>query len=196
MKKQGIKSFFKPVSTNSNVAKETDPVEKTTSVEVPSKSSRSKETEIVNEKPNQPGSTFVFPKTAFAKQNQSCQAQWFVEYKWLDYKVNYNFTCFICKKHLKKLDQKKNKEDAFLRTKFRNWKKAITSFRDHQQSKCHLAALTFEVTVPQCLHVIAFANLYTKSKDNRKRMFGKFTKKTCKITMTNFLLSFSLYLVS
>ena len=128
MKKQGIKNFFKPVSTNSNVAKETDPVS--------------------------------------------------------------------CKKHLQKLDQKKNKEDAFSRTKFRNWKKAITSFRDHQQSKCHLAALTFEVTVPQCLHVIAFANLYTKSKDNRKRMFRKFTKKTCKITMTNFLLSFSLYLVS
>ena len=48
MKKQGIKSFFKPVSTNSNVAKETDPVERLTSVEVPSKLSRNTETEIVN----------------------------------------------------------------------------------------------------------------------------------------------------
>ena len=63
-----MKSFFKPASTNSNVdEKETNPVETTTSVEVPSKSSRSKETEIVNEKPNQPDSTFVFPKTAVAK---------------------------------------------------------------------------------------------------------------------------------
>ena len=44
--------------------------------------------------------------------------------------------------------QEKNKEDAFLRTRFRNWKKTLTSSRDHQQSKCHLAALTFEVTVP------------------------------------------------
>ena len=42
--------------------------------EVPSKSSRSTEIEVVNEKPNQPDSTFVFPKTTFAKQNQSCQA--------------------------------------------------------------------------------------------------------------------------
>ena len=73
MKKQGIKSFFKAASTNSNVAKETNPVKTTISVEVPSKSSRSKETEIVNEKPNQPGSIFVFPKTAFGKQNRSCQ---------------------------------------------------------------------------------------------------------------------------
>ena len=69
MKKQGIKSFFKPVSTNSNVAKETIPVETTTSVEVPSKSSRSTETEIVSEKANQTDCTSVFPKTAFAKQN-------------------------------------------------------------------------------------------------------------------------------
>ena len=50
-KKQRIKGFFKPVSTNSNVAKEPNPVE-TTAAEVPSKSSRSMETEVVNEKPN------------------------------------------------------------------------------------------------------------------------------------------------
>ena len=150
MNKQGIKSFFIPVSTNANVDKENNPVEATTSVEVPSKSSRSTETEIVNEKLSQPDNTFVFPKTAVAKQNRSCQAQWFVEYKWLDYsEVNDNVTCFICKKQLQKLDQEKNKEDAFLRTGFRNWKKALTSFRDHQQSKCHLAALIFEVTVPE-----------------------------------------------
>ena len=66
-KNQGIKSFFKSVSTNSSVAKETNPFETTTSVEVPSKSSRSTETEIVNEKLNQLDSTFVFLKTAFAK---------------------------------------------------------------------------------------------------------------------------------
>ena len=64
---QGIKSFFKSVSTNSNVAKETNSFETTTSVEVTNKSSRSTETEIVNEKLNQLDSTFVFLKTAFAK---------------------------------------------------------------------------------------------------------------------------------
>ena len=52
MKKQGINSFLKPVNTNSNVAKKTNPVETTTSVEVPSKMSRSTETKIVNEKTN------------------------------------------------------------------------------------------------------------------------------------------------
>ena len=62
MKKQGNKNFLKPVITNSNVAKETNPVKATTFVEVRSKSSRSTETEIVNEKPSQPDTTFVFPK--------------------------------------------------------------------------------------------------------------------------------------
>ena len=140
--------------------------------------SKSTETEIVNEKPNQPDSTFVFPKTAFAKLNRSCQAQGFIEYKWLDYnEVNENITCFICKKHLQKLDKEKNKEDAFLLARLRNWKKALTSSRDHQQSKCHVAALTFEVTFPQCLDSTDIANVFAKSKDNRKGMFGKFIEK-------------------
>ena len=113
--KQGIKSSLKPVSTNSNITKETSPVKTTTSVEVASTLSRSTETEIVNEKPNQADSTFVFPNTVFAKQNRSCQAQW------LDYnKINDNGTCFICKKHLQKLEQERNKENEFLCTGFRN----------------------------------------------------------------------------
>ena len=61
------KCFSKPVSTNSNVAKETNPVETTTSVEIPSKWSGTIETEIVNDKLNQPNSTIVFPKAAFTK---------------------------------------------------------------------------------------------------------------------------------
>ena len=71
MKKQEIKTCLKPVNTYSNVAKETNPVETATSVVV-SKSQRSAETEIVNEKPNQIDSTFVFQKTAFVKQNRLC----------------------------------------------------------------------------------------------------------------------------
>lgn len=47
---------------SSNVAKETNPVETTTSVWVTCKFSRSEETEIVNEKVNQSDSKFVFQK--------------------------------------------------------------------------------------------------------------------------------------
>ena len=107
-----------------------------------------------------------------------CQSQWFGEYKWFDFiEVNSNVICFICKKHLEKLDKEKNKEDAFLRTGFCNSKKSLTGFRNHQQSKCHLARLIFEDTVPQCLDVIAIEIFFAESKDNRKRMCGKVTEK-------------------
>ena len=110
VQKQEIKRFSKPARTNSNVAKKTNPVETTTFVKVRSNFSRSTETEIVNEKPNQAGSPLVSPKTGFNNKNRSCQAQWFAEYKWLDYnEVNDNVTCFICNKHQQKLDQEKNK---------------------------------------------------------------------------------------
>ena len=94
----------------------------------------------------------------------------------VDYnEVNDKITCFISKNHLKKLDQEKSKEDTFLSTGFHNWQRALTSFQQH--SKCHFAALTVAVTVPQCLDVIAIANLFVQSKGSRKRVFGKFIKK-------------------
>ena len=164
----GIKDLLKPVSTNSNVVKEINPFKTATSVEVPSKLSRSTETAIINENPNQPDRKFVFLQTAFAKQNRSCQTQRFVEYKWLDYnEANNNVTCFIFKKHQQKLEQTKNKDD-FLRTGFCNRKKALKSFRDHQQSKCHLAALTSEVTLPQYCEILEMTSEghKTKMKEN------------------------------
>ena len=48
IQKQAVKSHFKSLSTNSNVMKETNPIE-TVSVEVPSKSWRT-ETKIVKKK--------------------------------------------------------------------------------------------------------------------------------------------------
>ena len=59
----------------------------------------------------------------------------------------------FAKKHLQKPDQENNKEYELLRTRCCNQKRALTSFRDHQRSKCHLAALTFEVRVPYCRNI-------------------------------------------
>ena len=38
--------------------------------------------------------------------------------------------------------------------RFNNWKKALESFVDHQQSKAHRAAITYESLVPQCGDVL------------------------------------------
>ena len=64
----------------------------------------------------------------------------------------------------------KNKEEAFLSTGFRNWKKALDSFKEHQKSKCHIAALTFEITIPQCGNIQEMTSEKIKSnmQENRK----------------------------
>ena len=152
---KGIKNYFKPtseiVAKKTNV--ETNIIAKEANTEQ-SQSSIAKETSLVAEKPRQPSSSFSFPRTAFGKQNRSCQSRWFTEFRWLDYdEANNSVTCFICKKHLKNLEMEKNKEEAFLSTGFRNWKKALDSFKEHQKSKCHIAALTFEITIPQCSNI-------------------------------------------
>ena len=70
---------------------------------------------------------------------------------------------FYLQKALEKLRNGENKEEAFLSTGFRNWKKALDSFKEHQKSKCdiadsfkehqkskcHIAVLTFSTSVRQ-----------------------------------------------
>ena len=75
-------------------------------------------------------------------------------------------------------------------------KKASTSFRDHQQSKCHLVALTFGVTVSQCLDIIALQTCSPNPGTTKNACLESSPKKICRIIITNFLLSFSIYLVS
>ena len=64
----------------------------------------------------------------------------------------------------------KNKEEAFLSTGFRNWEKALDSFKGHQKSKCHIAPLTFEVKGPQCDNIqqMAIEKIKSNMQENRK----------------------------
>ena len=169
---KGIKNYFKPASEI--VAKETNVETNIIAKETNTGQSQSliaKRMSLVAEKPCQPSSSFSFPKTAFEKQNHSCEPRWFTEFSWLDYdEINNSVTSFVCKKHLKNLEMEKNKEEAFLSTGFRNCKKALDSFKGHQKSKCYIAALTFEITIPQCGNIQEMTSEKIKSnmQENRK----------------------------
>ena len=56
--------------------------------------------------------------------------------------------------NLGNLKTAKNEEDVFTKTGFTNWKKATDNFSEHQKSKCHELALTVEITIPKCGHVL------------------------------------------
>lgn len=43
-----------------------------------------------------------------------------------------------------------NKDPAYISIGFKNWKKAPKCFNSHKDFKCHKAALTHQVTVPEC----------------------------------------------
>ena len=168
---KGIKNYFKQdseiVAKETNV--ETNIIAKETNTEQ-SQCSIVKGMSLVAKKPCQPSSSFTFLKTAFGKQNRSCQSRWFTEFNWLDYdEVSDSVTCFICKKHLKNLEMENKKEETFLSTGFRNWKKALDSFNEHQKSKCHIAALTFEVTVPQSSNIQEMTSEKIKSNMQENR---------------------------
>ena len=160
---EGIKKYFlKPVVNNppNNAAASTNQTEKTKPIQSQSNEHTSNETSapapsVLQLKPNHPSSSFIFPKRKCGSQNRSCQPQWFSEHHWLDYnEVNDSVTCFICKKYTSKLNMEKNKDEAFLSIGFHSWNKATTAFRVHEKSKCHLAAISFEVTTPLCVNVI------------------------------------------
>ena len=71
---------------------------------------------------------------------------------------------FHLQKASPKVWQGEKQRRCIFTTGFCCWKKALSSFRDHQESKGHLAALTFGVTVPQCGNILEMASEGIKPK--------------------------------
>lgn len=177
---KGIKSYFQAApgreeNKDGNSRKEGENTDIQTNAE--SRSDRNnvlkstvEASHVVSDKPNHPSSSFVFKKTLFGKHNRSFQHAWLLEFEWLDFNEHDDsVTCFVCKKHLPKLNLER-KEEAFITTGFRYWKNALNKFKQHAQSKCHIAAVTFEVTIPQCGDILEMTSEKIKSnmEDNRK----------------------------
>ena len=60
---------------------------------------------------------------------------------------------YFCIKRQAKLLAEHNKDPTNVLTCFRSWKKGHKCFKKHKQSKCHTAALVYEVVVPKCADV-------------------------------------------
>ena len=58
--------------------------------------------------------------------------------------------CVFCKRQNSDWLSERCKEETFLKTGYKNWKKATEKLDKHQQFTCHKSALTYEVIVPQC----------------------------------------------
>ena len=91
----------------------------------------------------------------FGKKKQNYQVSWFKKFSWLYYsKEKDSGFCVFYVRHQGKLTAEHYMEEADVTKGFNNWKKAIEAFVDHQQSKAHRAAITYESVVPQCGEVL------------------------------------------
>ena len=102
--------------------------------------------------PNQPVNT-DFLKTLFTNQYRSFHPDWFKSFGWIHYDISRDAAFyFVCIKALSKGQiSTRNTESAFVKTSFRNWKKALEKDRGllkHQQSSAHNDAVQRYVNAP------------------------------------------------
>ncbi|XP_047949280.1 zinc finger MYM-type protein 1-like [Salvia hispanica] len=89
--------------------------------------------EYVSKGPCQPKG-HVFRKTSYGKEKRSFQAKWFEKHIWLEYSVEkeaaFCFWCYL----FKPINANRFGDDVFVSTGFKNWKKALAIFREHEGS--------------------------------------------------------------
>ncbi|XP_071912126.1 uncharacterized protein [Coffea arabica] len=82
----------------------------------------------------------MYPKTSFGKQHRSFQDSWYQKFVWLEYSISkdaaFCFWCFLFKTQNK---GGRYADDAFTKTGFNNWKKAMERFNEHigAVNSCH-----------------------------------------------------------
>ena len=82
-------------------------------------------------------------------ERKSAVVSWFKNFSRLHYsKEKDSVFCIFCIRHKGKLTAEHNMEEAYITKGFNNWKKALEAFVDHQQSKAHRAAITYESVLP------------------------------------------------
>ena len=120
----------------------------------------------------QPAPDYSFPLKQLGKKKCSCQASCFETFSWLLYSEEKDSVLYMfCIKHKRELTAEHNMEEAYITKGFNNWKKALEAFVDHQQSKAHRAAITYESVVSQCGDVLEM----TVNDLNNKRLAEKST---------------------
>ena len=121
-----------------------------------------------------PPENFAFLKSVEGKQQRSCQHHWFKKFMWLHYDIETDSVlCFLCVRAEKKgyVTGELGKEQAYISKRFKSWKKAPKCFTEHEQSKTHTTAKTYEVLVPRCTDVGDMLSDVLKAKRLEQRKY-------------------------
>ena len=94
------------------------------------------------DKPFQPSISYaMLSKKQQGKRTRHFKISWYKSYKWLHYCTSqHKVLCFFCRKacKLKLISCNKRRQDAFVSLGFKNWKKYIEKFKEHEKSQMHV----------------------------------------------------------
>lgn len=78
-----------------------------------------------------------YPQEQFGVKKRSFRPQWYEKYTWLEYsRKNDAAYCFACR-HFRPKQSTRTKQDALWHNGFRNWKRGLDSFKEHETSAVH-----------------------------------------------------------
>ena len=92
-----------------------------------------------------------FPLRTFGKQRRAFCSSWYRSYPWLHYQeATDSVLCFHCHvADMRGLPVTQNKDQAFTKLGFSNWKKAIEKFNKHELSTAHHQAVELVENIPK-----------------------------------------------
>ena len=121
----------------------TNPIQESHDTDDDQKSTSSYEIDILlSDAPFQPATKNIEPQHVghVKKRVLHFQQGWFQKFQWLHYVPSLQgVLCFTCAKAdtLHMVDLANKRDPAFIINGFRNWKKALESFRSHEQNQSH-----------------------------------------------------------
>lgn len=81
-----------------------------------------------------------FPYERYGLSKRAFQYSWFEKHNWLEYSVQENSAfCFPCR-HFGHHQQRSNKDALISSGGFKNWKRALDSFKEHETSSAHISS--------------------------------------------------------
>ena len=106
-----------------------------------------KDEDTILREPNQPDYRSIPPQKHTVKKEKEIRFQlsWYEKFKWIHYDETVEgVLCFICVSASQQglTSITKSYDDAFMKNGFRNWKKAVESFHEHECSQSHRFAVT------------------------------------------------------
>ena len=129
---------------------------------------------LIPEKPNQP--VLAFPQRGFGNQQRAFCSSWYSKYAWLHYQEGTDSVlCFYCMvADMRGLPVTKNKDEAFCKVGFTNWKKALEKFEKHQNTGSHHEAVELVVKIPSTTKNVGemLSASYASQKAENKRMLS------------------------